>query len=168
MNETYLMKLRSLLILMVVSISPLWISAQSLRGTVKDERGEPIIGATVKVDGTTEGIITDLNGVFVLDHLAKPSITVSYIGFLPQTVTVSGKSNVVITLVEDAHSLNEVVVVGFGTMKRSDLTGSVASANIKDFEKEPNVNIIQSLQGTVPGLNIGQVATAGATPDISI
>lgn len=162
------MKLRSLLILMVVSISPLWISAQSLRGTVKDERGEPIIGATVKVDGTTEGTITDLNGVFVLDHLAKPSITVSYIGFLPQTVTVSGKSNVVITLVEDAHSLNEVVVVGFGTMKRSDLTGSVASANIKDFEKEPNVNIIQSLQGTVPGLNIGQVATAGATPDISI
>ena len=78
------MKLRSLLILMVVSISPLWISAQSLRGTVKDERGEPIIGATVKVDGTTEGIITDLNGVFVLDHLAKPSITVSYIGFCPR------------------------------------------------------------------------------------
>lgn len=81
---------------------------------------------------------------------------------------VSGKRNITIRLTEDTQALDEVVVVGYGTMKKSDLTGAVISANLKDFEKAPNTNILQSLQGTVPGLNIGQVTSAGSTPDISI
>lgn len=73
-----------------------------------------------------------------------------------------------ITLKEDSKMLDEVVVVGYGSMKKSDLTGAVVSANLKDFEKSPNTNVVQSLQGTVPGLNVGQVTSAGATPSISI
>ena len=68
----------------------------------------------------------------------------------------------------DNEMLDEVVVIGYGSMKKSDLTGAVISANIKDFEKSPNTNILQSLQGTVPGLNIGQVTAAGSSPSIQI
>lgn len=159
---------RFLTTLMFFCFFPVFAVAQSVRGTVKDTNGEPIIGATIRENGTDNASITDLDGKFTLNNVKKPTITVSYIGFVTQTVNVLGKSNVEVVLEEDDHSLNEVVVVGFGSMRRSDLTGSVASANIKDFEKEPNVNIMQSLQGTVPGLNVGQVASAGATPDISI
>src|SRR5574344_46592 len=168
MENSLFKVLRHLMMLMLLCLLPTWALAQSIKGNVKDDAGEPVIGATVKVNGTNDGAITDLNGNFVLNKVSKPTITVSYIGYVTQTVNVQGKSSVKVVMQTDNHSLNEVVVVGFGSMKRSDLTGSVASANIKDFEKEPNVNIIQSLQGTVPGLNIGQVASAGESPSISI
>lgn len=92
----------------------------------------------------------------------------SFIGYKTQEILVNGKTNIAITLIEDSQLLEEVVVVGYGTMKKSDMTGAVVSANIKDFEKSPNTNLMQSLQGTVPGLNVGQVTSAGETPSIEI
>ena len=140
----------------------------TVKGLVTDVEGEPIIGANIKVEGTSAGTITDLEGRFTIDVPDNAVLQVSYIGYISQNVKVSGKRNITIRLTEDTQALDEVVVVGYGTMKKSDLTGAVISANLKDFEKAPNTNILQSLQGTVPGLNIGQVTSAGSTPDISI
>ena len=140
----------------------------TVKGLVTDVEGEPIIGANIKVEGTSAGTITDLEGRFTIDVPDNAVLQVSYIGYISQNVKVNGKRNITIRLIEDTQTLDEVVVVGYGTMKKSDLTGAVISANLKDFEKAPNTNILQSLQGTVPGLNIGQVTSAGSTPDISI
>lgn len=157
-----------LLIALITFSLPAVAQNADFKGQVTDTSGEPIIGANVVVKGQTIGTITDLDGNFTLKAKPNDVLKVSYIGYISQEVSVGKKDILVIRLVEDTKTLDEVVVVGYGSMKKSDLTGAVVSANLKDFEKSPNTNIIQSLQGTVPGLNIGQVATAGATPAISI
>lgn len=166
-NET--LRPKVLLLLLKICFLPVELLAQKeIKGIVKDETGNPVIGATVVEEGTTNGTVTDLDGEFDLKGIKKPFIMVSYIGYENQKVPIKDISNIVVLLKPETKTLNDVVVIGFGSMKRSDLTGSVASANLKDFSKEPNTNLIQSLQGTVPGLNVGQVASAGATPSISI
>ena len=139
-----------------------------ITGIVKDANGEPIIGANVTVKGQSIGTITDIDGRFVLNAPVNAILQITYIGYIPQETNVGNKKELYITLKEDSKMLDEVVVVGYGSMKKSDLTGAVVSANLKDFEKSPNTNVVQSLQGTVPGLNVGQVTSAGATPSISI
>lgn len=150
------------------SVSRQQTSLKPLQGIVTDANGEPVIGANIKVEGTSIGTITDLDGRFTLDVPTNAVLQVSYIGYVSQNVKVGSKQDISIRLEEDAQALDEVVVIGYGSMKKSDLTGAVASANLKDFEKAPNSNILQSLQGTVPGLNIGQVTSAGGTPNIQI
>ncbi len=142
-------------------------SKQRVTGTVKDNNGEPVIGATVMEKGTQNGTITDMDGNFVIEVAPGAQLDISYIGYKSQTVKASA-GNISIDLVEDSNLLDDVVVVGYGTMKKSDLTGAVASANLKDFEHSPNSNIAMMLQGTVPGLNVGQTTAAGTTPEISI
>jgi TonB-dependent starch-binding outer membrane protein SusC len=140
-----------------------------ISGVVLDANGLSLPGATVLVKGTTNSVSTDIDGKFTIKVDNTDAILViSYIGFDIVEIAVANKSDLKITLKESSQTLNEVVVVGYGTSKKIDLTGAVASANIKDFEKSPNTNIVQSLQGAVPGLNIGQVTSAGATPDIQI
>ena len=93
--------------------------AQStVQGTVNDELGEPIIGASVKVQGTNDGAITDLNGNFSVKASSNATLTISYVGYLTQNVKVAGKTNITVVLKEDAQMLNDVVVIGYGTMKR--------------------------------------------------
>lgn len=140
----------------------------SVTGVVVDESNEPIPGAFVVVQNTTNGTVTDIDGKFAINAASDAVLEVSYMGYVTTTIPVEGKTNISIVLHEDYEALDATVVIGYGTMKRSDLTGSVVSANIKDFEKAPNVNVLQSLQGTVPGLNIGQVNSAGGEPSISI
>ena len=140
----------------------------TVKGKVVDNLGESIIGANVVEKGTTNGVITDIDGNFTLETNAKAVLQFSYIGHVTKDIPLNGKTVLSVVLAEDTQKLDEVVVVGYGTMKKADLTGAVVSANIKDFEKAPNTNIIQSLQGTIPGLNIGQTTQAGATPTISI
>ncbi|WP_321437877.1 TonB-dependent receptor [uncultured Bacteroides sp.] len=162
--------LKSLILMAFFCSIPLWAAAQGhlVKGVVKDVTGEPIIGASVVEVGTTNGTITDISGNFSIKVSQKGKIAVSFVGYQAQTVDVAGKTNIEIAMKENTALLNEVVVIGYGTAKKSDLTGAVMSANVKDFEKTPNTNIIQSLQGTVPGLNVGQITTAGGTPNISI
>lgn len=139
-----------------------------IKGRVVDLSGEAIIGANVVEKGTTNGVVTDIDGNFSLKIKPNAVLQISYIGYIPQEIPVNGQTTFSVILSEDTQALEEIVVIGYGTMKKSDLTGSVVSANIKDFEKAPNTNIIQSLQGTIPGLNIGQVTQTGATPSISV
>lgn len=142
--------------------------AQQVSGVVKDQQGEPIIGASIMEKGSANGTITGLDGSFQLSVSPDAVLQISYIGYVSLEIKATPGKTMPITMNEDTQTLDEVVVVGYGTMKKSDLTGAVVSANLKDFEKAPNTNIMQSLQGTVPGLNIGQVGSAGATPTISI
>lgn len=143
---------------------------KKVAGTVKDANGEPIIGATVVEKGTTNGTVTDFDGNYTLELSENGTLAVSYIGYKSQEYPVSQirQGLLAITLKEDTEMMDEVVVIGYGSMKKSDLTGAVVSANIKDFEKAPNTNLLQSLQGTVPGLNVGQITSAGSTPSFSI
>ena len=158
---------RALLMLTLLA-SPMLLSAQSIKGVVKDDGGEPVIGATVREVGTQNGAVTDFEGNFELKNVMKDEISVSYVGFLTQTVNVKGKRYISVTLQPDQKLLDEVVVVGYGTMRKSDVTGAVSRANIEAFEKSANTNLAQSLQGTVPGLNVGLATAAGDNPKINI
>jgi TonB-dependent starch-binding outer membrane protein SusC len=154
----------------VVIIAP-QVNFQQRRvsGHITDSNGEPMIGVNITIKGTNIGVICDNEGKYSIE-IPSGAVTLvfSYIGYLTEERAVESESTVDVVLSEDITKLDEVVVIGYGSLKKSDLTGAVMSANIKDFEKSPNTNLVQSLQGTVPGLNIGQVTTAGATPDISI
>jgi TonB-linked SusC/RagA family outer membrane protein len=160
---------RRFLMMLALMAWPLLLSAQSvLKGNVKDDAGEPVIGATVREVGTNTATVTDFEGNFELKNVSKNEISVSYVGFLTQTINVKGRSFVNVTLQPDQKLLDEVVVVGYGTMRKSDVTGAVSRANIDAFEKSANTNLAQSLQGTVPGLNVGQSTSAGGNPEMSI
>lgn len=129
-------------------------------GKVKDEKGEPVIGANVIIKGSKTGVITDMDGSFSLPSMKEgTTLEISFIGFLTQNIKVNGKKPINIILVEDSKTLDEVVVVGYGVQRKSDMTGAVTSVNAKTLESRPQPNIIQSLQGTVPGLNISVTGT---------
>ncbi len=148
------------------------ISAQQQRiisGVVRDNSGMPLPGVTVVVKGTTNGTITDANGSYSLGNVpSEASLVFSFVGMRMQEIALAGRSVINATLDEETFGIEEVVAIGYGTMRKSDLTGSVIRANIDKFRESPNVSLIQSLHGTVPGLNIGQVNTAGEEPTLSI
>lgn len=132
----------------------------TITGSVKDDQGEPIIGANVIVKGTTTGTVTNVEGEFSLPSVKDNStLEISFIGYLKQDIKINGKKSVHVVLLEDTKLLDEVVVVGYGVQRKSDMTGAVASVNTKTLESRPQANIIQSLQGSVPGLNISVTGT---------
>ena len=145
----------------------------SITGKVTDRQDEPIIGASVLVKGTSNGVITDLNGVFNLKDVPSDGIlTISYIGYKDVEVKINpSQTSYAVTLEEDNQMLDEVVVVGFGTQRRANLTEAVATVDTKALKSRPVTNLGQSLQGTVPGLNLsvgsygGQL---GQTMDVNI
>lgn len=139
----------------LASVTVVQQSEVTVRGQVVDEAGEPIIGANVVVEGTTNGMITDLDGNFSLKCPAGSTLKASYIGYLSRSVKVTANMPALkITLKEDAETLEEVVVVGYGTMKKSDLTGSVASVNAEEMMKRNPVNLGQGLQGAAAGVTV--------------
>ena len=141
--------------LFLLCLFPMGALAQgTVKGTVNDEAGEPIIGATVKVQGTKAGAITDFNGNFSIEAGPNATLNVSYVGYVPQTVKVAGRSDITVVLKEDAQMLNDVVVVGYGTMKKSDISGSVATINKEQMERKVPVNIAQALQGAAAGVMV--------------
>ncbi len=146
---------KPLVILFLLCLFPLGAMAQSIiKGTVNDEAGEPVIGATVKVDGTKTGAITDFNGQYSVEASPNASLTFSYVGYETQKVKVNGRSTINITMKEDATTLNDIVVVGYGTMKKSDISGSVATINKEQMERKIPVNIAQALQGAAAGVMV--------------
>ena len=129
--------------------------AQStIKGTVNDELGEPIIGASVKVQGTNDGTVTDFNGNFSVKAASNATLNISYVGYISQSVKVAGKSEINVVLKEDAQMLEDVVVVGYGTMKKSDISGSVATINMDQMERKVPVNVAQALQGAAAGVMV--------------
>lgn len=132
---------------------------RKVSGRIIDTMKEPVIGASVSVTGTTNGTITDLDGNFSLELPdGDASLQVSYIGYKSQTISVGNKSSVVIVLEEDQKVLDEVVVVGYGTQKKVNLTGSVAVVTAAELQERPVSNLSQALQGIVPGLQISQTS----------
>lgn len=141
----------------------------TINGIVKDSTGEGIIGANVLQKGTTNGTVTDLDGNFTLTVPDKNAVLVfSFLGYVSQEVIVGNQTTLNIILKEDTQNLDEVIVIGYGTAKKSDLTGAVTRANMSALEKSPNVNVLQGLKGVVPGLNIGIATKAGDSPTVSI
>lgn len=161
-------KLQFLFITMLVVLLPTWAVAQAgITGIVVDETGEPVIGANVIVAGTSLGTVTDLDGQFTLACDAKATLEVSYIGYQTQTITLNGRTNVRVQLSQDTELLDEVVVVGYGTMRKADLTGSVGSMGTKDMQA-PVANIGQALQGKVSGVQVIDAGSPGDNVSIKV
>lgn len=143
------------LLLTLLSFSLTALAQQKVTGKVKDSSGEPVIGASVVVKGNnTMGTITDFDGNFMLDVPAKSVLVISYIGYVTQEVPTAGKNSLEIVLKEDTKTLDEVVVIGYGTQRKGDVTSSVASVKADNFVKRAVKDVGQLIQGKVAGLAI--------------
>lgn len=129
---------------------------QQVKGKVLDEKGEPIIGATVTEEGTSNGTITDYDGMFTLEASKDGILTISYIGYKSQQVSIAGKDMVAVTLKEDMEQLDEVVVVGYESQKKVNLTGAVSTVNAKMLENRTGSDPYNMLTGQIPGVTIVQ------------
>ena len=156
-NIQFPMRMIGLILGLFLSVST--FAQIDVKGHVKDATGEPIIGATVRVDGTQAATVTDFDGNFVLKANQGANITVTYIGYQPQTVKAA--PSLVITLQDDAAVLNEVVVIGYGAVKKSDLTGSVTALKPDTKNKGLVVNAQDMMQGKIAGVN---VTSGGGSP----
>lgn len=150
-------KLQRLFLIALFSVLAIGAAAQSktVSGTVVDQTGEPVIGANVLVKGTTNGVITDLDGRFTLSNVPNNStISISFIGYKDQEISVAGKTNFQVTLQEDNAMLDEVVVVGYGVQKKSDVTGALVSVGAEQLTSRPVNNAFEALQGKAAGVDI--------------
>lgn len=134
---------------------------KTIKGTVKDTKGEPIIGATVMIKGTSNGTITDFDSNFTLDVAQGEEIEISYIGYKTHIVKPGNRTVLSITLLEDAKILEEVVVVGYGKQSEKLLTTSISSMKVDDIDQGNDYNVAKMLQGRTPGVN---VSTASGIP----
>lgn len=138
-----------------------------IKGNVSDAKGEPIVGATISEKGGTGGTITDINGDFTLDLAPDNAITISYVGFKPQTLKPT--DGIHVTLDEQAKGLDEVVVIGYGTKKKANLIGAVSTVGAEELKDRPVTNLGQMLQGQVPNLNISfNTGTPGEAATLNI
>lgn len=159
------------LLLFFAFMLPMGALAQNiqLNGTVTDVSGESVIGASVLEKGTTNGVITDIDGNFTLSVSPKATIIISYVGYAPQEIALNGRKELKVVLKEDTELLDEVVVIGYGTQKKSDVSGSVSSVSGDKLNNIPTANAETALQGMTPGLivNFGSGA-AGSTPSLQV
>lgn len=147
--------------IMLLFSSTVMAQTLSISGKVTDKNSqEPVIGASVLIEGTTNGTITDVDGNFMLSNVpSKGNLVVSYIGYATQKLPINGKTNFTIALAEDTETLDEVVVVGYGVQKKVNLTGSVSAVKGEALERRPVADATQSLQGMVPGLLVSNSNT---------
>ncbi|MDR0393819.1 MAG: SusC/RagA family TonB-linked outer membrane protein [Tannerella sp.] len=142
-------------------------NSRKITGVIVDETGEPIIGASIVEQGTTNGIISDINGEFTIDVSQNAELQISYLGYLSQTVSTANKTTLRIVLVENTQVLEEVVVIGYGTMRKKDLTGSVVQIRPDNIANENPKTVQDILRGT-PGLQVGYSASAKGGGDMEI
>lgn len=143
---------------------------KTVKGLVKDDTGEPLIGATISITGTSSGTITDFDGNFQLDGVpANATLSISYIGYVTQQVVVTGKSDFNIILNRESLDLDEVVVIGYGVQKKSNVTGSISSVKADDLKNLATTNAASALQGKVSGVQvINSSGAPGASSTIRI
>ena len=149
-------KLTLLCTCLLISLGLALAQSKQVSGTVVDKSGESIIGASVIVKGNAAfGTVTDINGNFNISvPNENPVLQISYVGYAAQEINVSNQSNINVTLLESSTSLDEIVVIGYQSVRRRDLTGAVASVSNKDVNSAPVTNIAQAIQGKLPGVNI--------------
>jgi TonB-linked SusC/RagA family outer membrane protein len=144
--------------LLLLLLLPAWAlhgqTQRNITGSVVDEKGEMLTGVSVLVRGTTTGAVSDVDGNFSLAVDNQAVLTVSYLGYQTQLVNIDSRTHYHITMIEDNRLLEEVVVIGYGTMKKSDLTGAVSSVSAKDLTKQPSADVGEALQGRAAGLQI--------------
>lgn len=157
---------RVLLSSALLLVSTLTFAQSKVSGTVKDANGEPLIGVSVMEVGTNNGAVTDINGNYTLNVKPGAKLKLSYIGFTPQTVKAGSNSQIV--LQEDNTALNEVVVVGYGTMRRKDVTSSITTVKAEDLNQGVFTDPGQMLQGKVPGLVVSSTADPNGSPTITL
>ncbi len=164
------MKRKSLLLFLCL-FSGLYVFAQNVqvKGKVTDAKSnESLIGVSVIVKGTNIGTQTDLDGNFTISAPGNATLLFTYLGFVNQEIALNGRTSVVVKLAPSEQLLEQVVVIGYGTQRKRDLTGSITSVKGADIEKLPNTNPVSSLQGKVPGLTIVNNGTPGAAPTVRI
>lgn len=145
------------IILNLKSTSPSQQKKKKVTGTITDEKGDPIIGATILEKGTNNGTITDMDGIFSIDlPETNAKLQITYLGYLPQEITIKDQARLKITLAEDLKVLDEVVVIGYGTVKKSDITGSVASVKVDELKEGVATSVDQLLFGKSAGVNVVQ------------
>ena len=160
--------MRSALLLFLVAVISLSVSAQNVtvKGTVKDNTGETVIGASVVQKGnTSNGTITDIDGNYSLSVPANATLIFSYVGMMSQEIEVKGQNVINVTMTDDTQTLEEVVVIGYGTVQKKDLTGSVASVSAEQLQAVPVSSATEALTGKLAGVNI---TTTEGSPDADI
>lgn len=155
--------------MLLVAVSQNLFSQTTITGVVSDEDGVPLPGATVLVEGTSNGTTTDFDGNYVLDNVnAADRLTFSYIGMSPQTVAVGTQATIDIGLAENAQALDEVVVVGYGQQSRADVTGAISTVDSDAITAIPVTNAEQALQGRAPGVSVTNSGSPGSSPVVRI
>ncbi len=159
-----------MMVCLIGMLLPMCIFAQQItvQGVVKDQTGETVIGASVMEKGTTNGTISGIDGDFSLNMSSNGTLVVSFVGYKTQEVQVKGQKQLQVVLSEDAEMLDEVVVIGYGTMKKSDLTGAVSSIGNKDIKDSPVSNLGQAIQGKISGVQIVDAGKPGDNVSIKI
>ncbi|MEP5936115.1 MAG: TonB-dependent receptor [Winogradskyella arenosi] len=158
----------SLLLMLFFSICS-FAQQKEINGTVTSESdGMPLPGTSVIIKGTSRGTTTDFDGKYTIKAEVGDQIEFSYVGFTPQVITVTSASQINVILKDDIASLNEVVVVGYGTQKKADLTGAISTVKSEDVAKTPSSNVMQSIQGKVAGVQVVSSGTPGGSPTVRI
>ena len=154
----------------LIMLAPKGVLQQiTITGKVTDAEGYPLPGASIVVKGTTQGTVTDASGLYSLQVPNEDVVLVfSFVGYATQEMAVGSQRSINITMSEDTREIEEVVVVGYGTQRKKDLTGSVVRVNLDAIQESPNISLMSSMQGTTAGLNVGSTTEAGQQPEISI
>ena len=148
---------KTVLMLVLCAVSLLAYAQKTVSGQVIDQSGEPLIGVSIQVKGSTTGTITDFDGYYTMPNVKAGDVLVfSYVGFTTQEIAVGNQTTINVTLSEDTETLEEVVVVGYGQMKKNDLTGSVSSVGTDAITARGTSGVVEALQGAVAGVNITQ------------
>ena len=147
---------RAFLLLSVLCFSAVLAQAQTVKGVVRDQNGDVVIGATVKILGSKGGTVTDSKGQYSIEAPNGSILSVSYIGFLTKQMRMRGENTVDIVLMEDNTTLKDIVVIGYGTQRKESVTGSVANVSAEKLMENPSSNITQALQNRIAGVDMQQ------------
>ncbi|MBL3658171.1 SusC/RagA family TonB-linked outer membrane protein [Fulvivirga sediminis] len=172
MMQSYTLRLRGRivpgLIMLLIFITTFSYSQTQIKGRITDDAGSPLPGASVLVKGTSKGTVTDINGDYTLSASPSDVLIISFIGYQAKEVTVGSQTTLNVTLADDTQQLSEVVVVGYGTQKRADVTGAIASVDAEEITSVPVATADQALQGRAPGVTVVNNGSPGTNPTIRI
>lgn len=166
-NRTWTQTILSVLLLLAFPLA-IYAQQKTIRGVVRESSGETVIGASVSQKGTNNAAMTDLDGNFTISVPENATLVISYVGYDNQEVSVAGRNQLDIILRENVHTLSELVVVGYGVMKKKDLTGAIGSLAAKDIENTPVANIGQAIQGKIAGLQVVDAGKPGDNVSIKV